>query len=305
MEKYKTWEKRENELPNNHGQVYLVITHECQYITENCCRVIFLKKFLLVYMLLFLFFSTAAWQLVAVKYSQNTSLCVRNFSILKKFYVKRILLILHLTKQCTPFSERNILFLLASRLNFEKFSDGIFICLKCFFGSVLIHIYNHNWDFLHSFEFFFSHFPCYWNNSSWLHFYLCSCSQPVFFHCICTNCSTNFLFFQMPRDCVSLDGYTKKKNVHTMNKKNYGMSNVNQARAFGMQYSTIFNVIMVIVVEALLLHYNLLPRNYKLFVVSDMSQFQHSPNILKTTESFALNLDATNSNGVIFFSSYE
>lgn len=88
---------------------------------------------------------------------------------------------------------------------------------------------------------------------------------------------------------------TRKKKICTHCVKNYGMSNVNQARAFGMQY-----VIMAIVVEALLLHYNLLSRNYKLFVVSDMSQFQHS-SILKTTKSFALNLDATKWNEVIFF----
>lgn len=153
-----------------------------------------------------------------------------------------------------------------------------------------IYIYNHNWDFLHSFEFFFSpHFLCYCNNSSWLHFCLCSCSQPVFFP---------LHLYQLFNKFFILSNATRlrlEKKICTHCVKNYGMSNVNQARAFGMQY-----VIMAIVVEALLLHYNLLSRNYKLFVVSDMSQFQHS-SILKTTKSFALNLDATKWNEVIFF----
>lgn len=121
-----------------------------------------------------------------------------------------------------------------------------------------------------------SHFLCYWNNSSWLHFCLCFMLTINFFPAAFAPIVQRGLFF------VHLLNATRLRLVRwlhwTSTKKHCGKNslawaNVNQARA-----SSAFTVYIRCdngnSCRSTRLHYNLLPRNYKLFVVSDISQFQ-------------------------------
>lgn len=138
--------------------------------------------------------------------------------------------------------------------------------------------YNHNWDFFeHSFAFF--PVPIFCATETNLHGYTFICasySQSVFFpqHLHQLFNEVCLFIFWMPRDYVSLDGYTERAEKKLW-KKFSGMSNVNKARAFSA-FTVYFRCDNGNSCRSTRLHYNLLPRNYKLFVVSDISQFQHT-----------------------------
>lgn len=197
----------------------------------------------------------------------------------KKILRKKNLLILHLTKHCTP--ESREIFACVSTQSLKNIFDGIFTCLKCSFGSIhSAYAYNHNWDFFeHSFD-FFSLIPIFCATETTLHSYtfVCaSCSQSGFSLCICANCSTRF--FCSSFECHAITSRwlvtLNEQKIKNAVKKISGMSNVNQARAF-FAFTVHIRCDDGNSCRSTWLHYNLLPRNYKLVVVSDISQLQQT-----------------------------
>lgn len=119
--------KRQRELPDNHGQVHLVITHECQsvYNWKLLSGYFSVNSFWSICFCFIFFCCCMTTSSSAFFFSKTHKIpvsSVRNFTILKIFYVKRIFWYSTWQRNVHQSQREIFYFCSASRLNFEKFS---------------------------------------------------------------------------------------------------------------------------------------------------------------------------------------